>query len=337
MRIAVFSTKSYDRAFLEASNVAHAHGHQFTFFEPRLSRETAALAARHEAVCVFVNDQLTSEVLSILHTQGIKLVALRCAGFNNVDLTTAEKLGITVVRVPAYSPYAVAEHTVAMMLSLNRKIYRAHNRVREMNFSLDGLIGFDMHGRTVGVIGTGQIGQVLVGIVRGFGCKILAHDPYPNPAVAEMGATYVDLPTLYRESDIITLHCPLTPETRHMIDEAAIDQMKRGVMLINTSRGALLDTPAVVEGLKREQVGYLGMDVYEEEVDVFFEDLSGHVLQDDILARLLTFPNVLMTSHQAFLTQDALQNIADTTLNNISAFGRDGSTPNAVTVEKHKR
>jgi D-lactate dehydrogenase len=337
MRIAVFSSKPYDRAFLEAANAAHGHGHTFTYFEPRLSRETAALAARHDAVCAFVNDQLSAEVLSMLHTQGIKLVALRCAGFNNVDLVSAEALNIKVVRVPAYSPYAVAEHTAAMILSLNRKIYRAHNRVREMNFSLDGLLGYDIHGRTVGVIGTGQIGQVLVKIMLGFGCRILAHDPYPSEAVKALGVDYVDLPTLYRESDIISLHCPLTPQTRHMIDDAAIDQMKRGVMLINTSRGALLDTPAVVEGLKREQIGYLGMDVYEEEVDVFFEDLSGHVLQDDILARLLTFPNVLMTSHQAFFTRDALQNIAETTLMNISLFARDGSTPNEVTTEKHRR
>lgn len=335
MRVAVFSTKPYDKAFLESTNAAH--GHQFTFLEPRLSRETASLAARHDAVCVFVNDQLSAEVLSMLHTQGVKLVALRCAGFNNVDLVAARDLGMAVVRVPAYSPYAVAEHTAAMVLSLNRKVYRAHNRVREMNFSLDGLLGFDLNGQTVGVIGTGQIGQVFVKIMTGFGCKILANDPYPSEAVIAMGGKYVDLATLYKESDIISLHCPLTPATRHMIDEHAIDQMKRGVMLINTSRGALLDTPAVVEGLKREQVGYLGMDVYEEEVDVFFEDLSGHVLQDDILARLLTFPNVLMTSHQAFFTRDALQNIADTTLSNLTAFAKDRSTPNAVTVEKHKR
>lgn len=335
MRVAVFSTKPYDKTFLTAAN--QAHGHHFTFYEPRLSRETAALAARHEAVCVFVNDQLTAEVLSILHTQGVKLIALRCAGFNNVDLVAARDLGMTVVRVPAYSPYSVAEHTAAMIMSLNRKIYRAHNRVRDMNFSLDGLLGFDLNGRTVGVIGTGQIGQVFVKIMRGFGCDILANDPYPSDAVTALGARYVDLPTLYRESDIISLHCPLTPDTRHMIDAAAIDQMKRGVMLINTSRGALLDTPAVVEGLKREQIGYLGMDVYEEEVDVFFEDLSGHVLQDDILARLLTFPNVLMTSHQAFFTHDALENIADTTLKNISTFAADGTALNAVTVEKHRR
>lgn len=335
MRIAVFSTKPYDRAFLESANIEH--GHFFTYFEPRLSRETAALAARHDAVCAFVNDQLNAEVLSMLHTQGVKLIALRCAGFNNVDLPTAEKLGMKVVRVPAYSPYAVAEHTAAMILSLNRKIYRAHNRVREMNFSLDGLLGYDLHRRTVGIIGTGQIGQVFAKIMTGFGCRILANDPYPAEAVTALGAAYVDLPTLYRESDIISLHCPLTPSTRHMIDEHAIDQMKRGVMIINTSRGALLDTPAVVEGLKREQIGYLGMDVYEEEVDVFFEDLSGHVLQDDILARLLTFPNVLMTSHQAFFTRDALQNIAETTLFNITQFERQGATPNAVTTEKHRR
>ncbi len=335
MRVAVFSTKPYDRAFLESANSTHSH--QFTFLEPRLSRETASLAARHEAVCAFVNDHLSADVLSMLHTLGVKLIALRCAGFNNVDLVAARDLGMKVVRVPAYSPYSVAEHSAAMILSLNRKIYRAHNRVREMNFSLDGLLGFDLNGQTVGVIGTGKIGQVLVKIMTGFGCKILANDLYPSEVVTAMGGRYVDLKTLYAESDIISLHCPLTPDTHHMINEGSINQMKRGVMLINTSRGALLDTPAVVEGLKREQIAYLGMDVYEEEVDVFFEDLSGHVLQDDLLARLLTFPNVLITSHQAFFTRDALQNIADTTLNNITDFAKDGTTPNAVTVEKHKR
>jgi D-lactate dehydrogenase len=330
--VAVFSTKPYDKVFLNASNTGF--GHKLQFYESRLTHETTRVAAGYPAVCVFVNDILDAQVIEDLAASGTKLVALRCAGFNNVDLVAAARHGITVVRVPAYSPYAVAEHTVAMMLSLNRRVYRAYNRVRESNFSLDGLLGFDMHGQTVGVIGTGQIGEVVVRIMSGFGCTVLASDPYPNPNVTGLGAQYVELPDLLARSDIITLHCPLTPETHHLVNEQSIAQMKSGVMIINTSRGALLDTLAVVEAMKNGQIGYLGMDVYEEEADVFFEDLSGKILQDDVLARLMTFPNVLITSHQAFFTRNALQNIADTTLNNISLYERGIGTPNAVSAER---
>jgi D-lactate dehydrogenase len=330
--VAVFSTKPYDKVFLNASNTSFSH--KLQFYESRLTHETTPVATGYPAVCVFVNDVLDAQVIEDLAASGTKLVALRCAGFNNVDLAAAAKHGITVVRVPAYSPYAVAEHTVAMMLSLNRRVYRAYNRVRESNFSLDGLLGFDMHGQTVGIIGTGQIGEVVTRIMTGFGCVVLASDPYPNPKVVNLGAQYVELPELFARSDIITLHCPLTPETHHLVNEQSIAQMKGGVMIINTSRGALLDTLAVVEAMKNGQIGYLGMDVYEEEADVFFEDLSGKILQDDVLARLMTFPNVLITSHQAFFTRNALQNIADTTLNNISLFERGIGTPNAVSAER---
>lgn len=332
MDVAVFSTKPYDKVFLSTSNAGF--GHNLQFYESRLTHETTPVAAGYPAVCVFVNDLLDAQVIADLAASGTKLIALRCAGFNNVDLVAADKHGITVVRVPAYSPYAVAEHTVAMMLSLNRRVYRAYNRVRESNFSLDGLLGFDMHGQTVGIVGTGQIGEVVARIMTGFGCIVLASDPYPNPNVTGLGAQYVDLPELFARSDIITLHCPLTPETHHLINESNIALMKRGVMIINTSRGALLDTLAVVEAMKTGQIGYLGMDVYEEEADVFFEDLSGKILQDDVLARLMTFPNVLITSHQAFFTRNALQNIADTTLNNISLYERGVGTPNAVSAER---
>lgn len=332
MDVAVFSTKPYDKVFLNASNAGF--GHNLQFYESRLTHETTPVAAGYPAVCVFVNDVLDAQVIQDLAASGTKLIALRCAGFNNVDLTAAAQHGITVVRVPAYSPYAVAEHTVAMMLSLNRRVYRAYNRVRESNFSLDGLLGFDLHGQTVGIVGTGQIGEVVARIMTGFGCIVLASDPFPNPNVVGLGAQYVELPELFARSDIITLHCPLTPETHHLINESNIARMKRGVMIINTSRGALLDTLAVVEAMKTGQIGYLGLDVYEEEADVFFEDLSGKILQDDVLARLMTFPNVLITSHQAFFTRNALQNIADTTLNNISLYERGVGTPNAVSAER---
>ncbi|MBK8136937.1 MAG: 2-hydroxyacid dehydrogenase [Chloroflexi bacterium] len=330
MNVAVFSTKPYDKQFLEAANTTHT----LTYFEARLTRETAKVAAGYEAVCVFVNDVLDAAVVESLAAHGTRLIALRCAGFNNVDLSAARKFGITVVRVPAYSPYAVAEHAVAMMLSLNRRVYRAYNRVRESNFSLDGLLGFDFHGQTVGLIGTGQIGVVVAKIMFGFGCTVLAYDPYVNAQAEALGVKYVGLPELFARSDILTLHCPLTPDTRHIINAETLSGMKRGVMIINTSRGALIDTPAVIEALKTEQIGYLGMDVYEEEADVFFEDLSGHILQDDALARLMTFPNVLITSHQAFFTRNALQNIAETTLNNITLFSGNGSAPNAVGIER---
>ncbi|MCA9205233.1 MAG: 2-hydroxyacid dehydrogenase, partial [Planctomycetales bacterium] len=308
MRIAVFSTKPYDRRFFESANAEF--GHELHFFEPRLTHETLPLATGFPGVCVFVNDVLDATVLQQLANEGLRLVALRCAGFNNVDVPTADRLGVTVVRVPAYSPHAVAEHTVGMMLSLNRKLHRAYGRVRESNFALDGLLGFDMNGRTVGLIGTGKIGLVTAGILKGFGCRLLAYDLYPNDQLTAMGGQYVDLPEIYAEADIISLHCPLTAETHHLIDERAVNQMKPGVMLVNTSRGAIIDTRAAIEGLKSGKIGALGIDVYEEESELFFEDHSDRVLIDDVFARLLTFPNVLITGHQAFFTREALEQIA---------------------------
>lgn len=323
MRIAVFSTKPYDEKYLGLAN--EAHGHELVFFEARLSEETASLACGFEAVCVFVHDDLNAQVLDALHASGIQVVALRCAGFNNVDLRRADELGMTVMRVPAYSPHAVAEHTVALILALNRGICRAYNRVREGNFLLNGLLGFDLHGRTVGIIGTGRIGAVVAGIMKGFGCRLLAHDRRHNPECLDLGVQYVELDVLYQESDIITLHCPLNNESFHMIGTDAVARMKDGVMLINTSRGAVIDTQAVIAGLKSRKIGYLGLDVYEQEDNLFFEDLSNHVIQDDVFERLLTFPNVLVTGHQGYFTHDALMNIAETTLANLSCFGSDQS------------
>jgi len=321
MKTAVFDTHGFDRDALERANAGY--GHDLSFFEPRLTPETATLATGFEAICSFVNDRLDDGALGILRSGGTRLIALRSAGFNQVDLEAATRLGFTVVRVPAYSPHAVAEHAVALLLTLNRKTHRAYNRVRESNFSLDGLVGFDLHGKTVGVIGTGRIGSVLLRILNGFGCRLLACDLAPEMALAqELGVRYVPLDELLRASDVISLHVPLTPGTRHLIDAAALERMKRGVILINTSRGALIDAHALVAALKRGHVGAAGLDVYEEEEGIFFKDLSGQVLQDDVLARLLTFPNTLITSHQGFLTHEALANIAETTLANIQAFER---------------
>jgi D-lactate dehydrogenase len=332
MRVAIFSTKHYDRVFLEAANATY--GHELVFFEPRLTEETTPLAAQFPVVCVFVNDQLTAPVLNTLARQGTRLIALRSAGFNNVDLIAARESGLTVVRVPAYSPYAVAEHTVGLILTLNRKIHRAYARVREGNFALDGLLGFDLHGRTVGVIGTGKIGAVVARIMNGFGCQLLAHDLSPNPDCERLGAKYVSRPHLFAASDIITLHCPLTPETHHLIDAKALGQMKPGVMLINTGRGALIDTQSVIEALKSGQIGYLGLDVYEEEGDLFFEDLSDKVIRDDVFARLLTFPNVVITGHQGFFTEEALKSIAGTTLANITAFEQGQGAMHEISAER---
>ncbi len=328
MRVAVFSTKSYDERFLVAANAAF--GHELMFLEARLTQETSVLAAGFDAVCVFVNDTLDRTVLKQLAEGGVKLIALRCAGFNNVDLAAAKQLGLTVARVPAYSPYAVAEHTLALIMTLNRKTHRAYARVREMNFALDGLLGFDLHQRTVGVIGTGKIGEVFARIMLGLGCKVVAYDPFPNEACTALGVEYVSLETLYKTSDIISLHCPLAPESVHLIDADSVAKMKRGVMLINTSRGALVDTRAMIQGLKTGQIGYLGLDVYEEETELFFEDLSERVIQDDVFARLLTFPNVVITGHQGFFTEEALTNIAHTTLENVAAFGGGAGTLHAV-------
>jgi D-lactate dehydrogenase len=328
MRVAVFSTHTYDRQFLEPALAAA--GHEAVFFVPRLTAETVPLAAGFPAICAFVSDTLDRGVLEVLARGGARLVALRSAGFNNVDLPAAGELGLAVVRVPAYSPHAVAEYTVGLMLTLNRKIHRASARVREGNFSLEGLLGFDFFGRTVGIIGTGQIGEVVARIMHGFGCRLLAHDVRPNPECQRLGAEYVPLDRMYAESDVITLHCPLVPQTHHLIDFAALDRMKPGAMLINTSRGAVIDTRAVVESLKSGQLGALGIDVYEEEEGVFFEDLSDQVLQDDVLARLMTFPNVIVTGHQAFFTRDALERIAATTAANISDIAAGRACANAL-------
>tara|TARA_R110002012_G_scaffold49919_5_gene129239 strand:+ start:545 stop:1543 length:999 start_codon:yes stop_codon:yes gene_type:complete len=317
MRIALFSAKPYDGTFFKRANKDKRH--TLSFFEARLTEDTAPLAAQYDAVCAFVNDCLDASVLQQLHDGGTRLVALRSAGFNHVDLTAADQLGITVARVPAYSPYAVAEHAVALLLSLNRQTYRAYNRVREGNFSLNGLLGFDLHGKTVGVIGTGQIGLIFADIMHGFGCRIVASDPFPDPQ-AKPFVEYVPLTTLYAQADIISLHCPLTPDTHHLIDAEAIAQMKDGVMLINTGRGRVVDTQAVIAGLKSGKIGHLGLDVYEEEEQLFFEDLSQGVIDDDQFMRLTTFHNVLITGHQAFFTHEALTNIAETTLANIDAF-----------------
>ena len=328
MNIAVFSTKPYDRRYLEAAN--QPHGFTLHYLEPHLSLETAVLARGFRVVCAFVNDVLDAQVLDELNRHGAELIALRCAGFNNVDVPHAKSLGLQITRVPAYSPHSIAEHTVGLMLALNRKIHRAHNRVQEGNFALEGLLGFDMHGLTAGVVGTGKIGINVARILHGFGCRVLAYDPYPNAECEAVGATYVELPQLFAQSDIITLHCPLTAETHHLIDTDAIAQMKPGVMLINTSRGAVIHTRDAIEGLKAGQIGYLGLDVYEEESDMFFEDMSDAIIQDDQFARLLTFPNVLITGHQAFFTRNALQNIAEVTLDNIADFVAGRALPNKV-------
>jgi D-lactate dehydrogenase len=330
MRTAVFSTRSYDRTYL--TEAAAGTPHELVFFEPRLASDTAPLAAGIPAVSAFVNDELGRGTLEILSAGGTELVALRSAGFNNVDLAAAADLGLRVVRVPAYSPHAVAEHTVALILALNRKLQRAYSRVRDGNFSLEGLLGFDLHGRTVGIVGTGLIGSTAAIILTGFGVRLLAHDPFPNERLGALGAEYVDLPRLFAASDIISLHCPLLPETRHMIDSASIAQMKRGVMLVNTSRGGLVDSRAGNDGLKNGRIGYLGMDVYEEETELFSYDLSGRIIQDDVFSRLLTMPNVIITAHQGYFTIDALRQIAETTVANLTAFARGEELVNEVRV-----
>jgi D-lactate dehydrogenase len=320
--VAVFDAKPYDRRFLDAAAGSDVRLH---YFENRLSSETASLARGFPAVCAFVNDELDGACIDQLAAGGVRLIALRCAGFNNVDLAAAQRRGISVVRVPGYSPHAVAEHTVALILTLNRKTHRAYQRVREGNFSLSGLVGFDLYGRTAGVVGTGKIGRCLAEVLRGLGMELLAFDPYPDEEfAARVGARYVELNELLSQSDVITLNAPLTEETHHMIDADAIDLMRRGVMLINTGRGALIHTTALIEGLKSGKIGAAGLDVYEEESEYFFQDRSEEPITDDTLARLLTFPNVLVTSHQAFLTSDALGNIASTTLSNIREF-REGA------------
>ena len=330
MRVALFSTKGYDRSFFVEANKDHRH--ELVYFEPRLTADTASLAAGFEAVCAFVNDQLSQPVLESLAAGGTRLIALRSAGFNHVDLKAARTLGLVVARVPAYSPHAVAEHAVALILALNRKIYRAYNRVREGNFALDGLLGFDLHGKTVGIVGTGKIGLIFARIMAGFGCHVIGFDPYPNKE-GEALLQYLSLRRLFKQADIVSLHCPLTPETYHLVGEEAVGQMKQGVMLINTGRGALVDTRAVTEGLKTGRIGYLGLDVYEEEEDLFFEDLSDRVIHDDVFSRLLTFPNVVITGHQGFFTEEAVRNIAETTLANVTAFESANKVLNEVSAE----
>jgi len=326
MRTAVFSTKGYDRESFDQVN--GGFGHELVFFKPNLSKETAPLAHGFPAVCAFVNDDLNTEVLEDLAKHGTKLIALRCSGFNQVNVVKAHELGVSVARVPAYSPQGVAEHAVAMIMALNRKIHVAHNRVRDGNFSLEGLIGFEVAGKTVGVVGTGQIGRIFARIMKqGFGADVIAYDVFQHPECAQMGIKYVGLDEIYKQSDIISLHCPLMTETYHLIHDRAVSLMKKGVMLINTSRGGLVDTKAVIKGLKSEKIGALGLDVYEEEAALFFEDHSGHIIQDDVFARLLTFPNVMITSHQAFLTKNALANIAETTLQNITDYEKGSLKP----------
>ena len=329
MKIAFFSAKAYDKKSFEAANANFQH--ELVFFEPRLTPETAALAAEFPAVCVFINDELGEATLREIAANGTQAIALRCAGFNNVDLDVAQELGLSVVRVPAYSPYAVAEHTVGLIMMLNRKLYRAYNRVRDDNFALEGLLGFDLHGKAVGVVGTGKIGECFARIMHGFGCKLLGYDVQENSALRDLGLQYVDLPTLLGQSDIISLHCPLLPATYHMINENSLQQLKPGAMLINTSRGGLIDTKAAINALKSGQLGYLGIDVYEDEGSLFFQDLSDTVIQDVIFQLLQSFPNVVITAHQAFFTQEAIANIANTTLANITDVEAGNPCANEVT------
>jgi D-lactate dehydrogenase len=334
MRVAVFSTKAYDRTYLAPA--AESAGMDFRFFEPRLTADTAPLAGGFPGICAFVNDELRAATLERVAAGGTRLIALRCAGFNNTDLEAAARLGIKVARVPAYSPYAVAEHTIGLILSLNRKFHRAFNRVRDGNFSIDGLLGFDLHGKTAGVIGTGRIGALVAKSLACFGCELLLHDVQKNPELDSLGR-YVSHDELFADSDIISLHCPLAPQTHHLVCDAAIDRMKPGVMIINTSRGALVDTLALIRGLKSGKVGYVGLDVYEEEADLFFEDLSDRVITDDTFMRLLTFPNVLITAHQAFFTKNALEEIARVTISNIRQFERGEPLTNEVTTQQVKK
>ncbi|HTQ46562.1 MAG TPA: 2-hydroxyacid dehydrogenase [Polyangiaceae bacterium] len=321
MRIAFFDTHSYERAAFEKENASR--GHEIVFLEPRLTPQTASLARGCPAVCSFVDDEVGADALRLLAAAEVRLLALRSAGYNHVDLLAAERAGIPVVRVPEYSPHAVAEHAVLLVLALDRKLCRAWSRVREWNFSLEGLVGFDLHRKRVGILGTGKIGRVAARIFVGFGCEVIAVDIAPDQLAAEtIGFRYAKLDEMYETSDILSLHVPLTPQTHHMIDARALARMKRGALIVNTGRGALVDTPALVEALKNERIGGAALDVYEEEEGLFFRDFSDQVIKDDVLARLLTFPNVLITSHQAFLTHEALGGIAATTLESITAFER---------------
>jgi len=326
MEISFYSAQPYDRTFFDLYN----RHHRIHYLEPALSIETAALSREGSAVCAFVNDKITANVLELLQQKRVKLIALRCAGYNNVDLEAAVKLNIAVVRVPAYSPHAVAEHAVALIMTLNRKTHKAYNRVREGNFSLDKLLGFDLYGKSVGVIGTGRIGQAFCEIMLGFGCRVLAFDLIANRDLADKGVEYVPLADLLPESDIVSLHCPLNPQTKKLINAETLAMMKPGAMLINTSRGGLIDTRSCIDALKSAQLGYLGIDVYEQEENIFYHDLSEKIIQDDDIARLVSFPNVLLTSHQGFFTKEALTEIAQTTLQNVSDFEQGKPLRNRV-------
>jgi D-lactate dehydrogenase len=328
MKIAVFSTYTYDEAFLERFN----SGHELTFFLVPLNEQTALLSIGYDAICIFVNDVVNRDVIEILHNNGVKLIVLRCAGFNNVDIAAAEHFEIPVLRVPAYSPEAVAEHTMALMLTLNRKTHKAYNRIREGNFSLEKLMGFNFHQRKVAVIGTGNIGKAFCRILQGFGCKISAFDVYPDAELAKSGVIYGSLEETLADADVVSLHCPLMDSTRHMINAESLKQFKKGAMLINTSRGGLINTADVVDALKHGQLGYLGLDVYEQESNLFFQDNSEDVIQDDLILRLIAFPNVLITSHQGFFTQEALEQIAVTTFQNIDAFVQQSVLINQVKI-----
>ena len=325
IKVALFDAKAYDRPSFE--RYAGLHDMRLCFFETKLSEDTVQLAKDCDAVCVFVNDNVNAAVIDKLYEYGVKLIALRSAGYNNVDVKAAFGK-IHVVHVPAYSPYAVAEHAIALLLTSVRRIHKAYNRTRDFNFSLNGLTGFDFHGKTAGVIGTGKIGRIFIDICKGFGMNVIAYDLFP---AQDSGISYVTLDELFGRSDIISLHCPLTDETRHMINAAAIEKMKKGVVIVNTSRGGLIDAEALLDGIKARKIGAACLDVYEEEADVFFEDRSGHILNDDLLSRLISMPNVIVTSHQAFLTEEALNNIAETTVNNIlSYFDNDGICDNEL-------
>lgn len=330
MKIAMFSSKPYDQTSFDSTNTSFQH--ELTYFSAHLNEETVSLAHEFPCVCVFVNDTLNREVITQLKKGKTRLIALRSAGFNHVDLKATRDMGMTVVRVPAYSPHAVAEHTIALMLTLNRKIHRAYTRVREGNFSLDGLMGFDICGKTIGIVGTGKIGSITASILQGFGAHVIAYDPYPNDTLKTQGVHYVKAEVLLQTSDIISFHCPLLQETHHFIHANNITLLKDHVMIINTSRGAVLDTKAIIQGLKNQKIGSLGLDVYEEESALFFEDLSDTIIQDDIFSRLLTFPNVVITGHQAFFTKEAMKNIAQTTLTNIQSFEQKTSLINQVSV-----
>lgn len=323
-KISFYDTKSYDRIFFD--KLKDQYNCEIVYHETKLNKNTAVLSKGCDCVCAFVNDELDKDTLEVIYNLGIRLIAMRCAGYNNIDFQYAfEK--IHVLRVPAYSPYAVAEHAMGMLLMLNRKLHKAYIRTRDFNFSLHGLVGFDLHGKTIGIVGTGKIGRTFIDVCSGFGMNMLMYDPYP---VKDSNYHYVSFEEICKESDIISLHCPLTKDSYHIINQEAIDKMKEGVFLINTSRGALIDSEALLNGLKSGKIGAAGLDVYEEESDIFFEDFSDKIIQDDILARLVSLPNVLVTSHQAFLTNEALQNIATTTLNNIKEFFEEGKAENEV-------